>query len=121
MRFLKILLITLISSFNWNYYVCHSLIADDGNNNKETDIVNSSGSEAVDSSKDTAASSTKIESAQNFINDTGNQVIKILVNKSMPLTQRQDQFRQVIKDKFLNRSILNFNSLLNIFKVVITN
>ncbi len=46
--------------------------------------------------------SEKIDDQQSkqFITDIGNRVIQILVNKSVPLSQRQEEFRQIIHEYF---------------------
>lgn len=40
------------------------------------------------------------QQSKQFIMDIGNKVIQILVNKSIPLSQRQEEFRQVIHQYF---------------------
>ena len=79
MRFFKILFPALILSFFGSFVVCQG-----------------------------ATDNNDIEVAKKFIEDTGNKVIQILVDKSTPLSQRQDQFRQVIQEKFDMRSIGQF-------------
>jgi phospholipid transport system substrate-binding protein len=47
-----------------------------------------------------AADKTDQQSYMNFIMEIGNKVIQILVNKSAPLSQRQEEFREVIHQYF---------------------
>ncbi|MGI4851446.1 MAG: MlaC/ttg2D family ABC transporter substrate-binding protein [Janthinobacterium lividum] len=59
-------------------------------------------------SNGTEVDSSELELSKRFIEDTGNKIIQVLVNKSASLSQRQDQFRQVIREKFDMSSIVRY-------------
>ena len=90
MRFLKVLLPIVVLSCN--PFICYADLKDSNNE--------------MSSQNDNR--NNDLESAKSFIEDTGNKVIRILVNKSSSLSERQEQFRQVIQEKFDMRSIGQF-------------
>ncbi len=55
-----------------------------------------------------STSAPDTEVCKKFIEDTGNKVIQILVNKTVSLSERQNRFRQLIQEKFDMRAIGRF-------------